>query len=221
MADPPITLLVLGAGASRRYQASTTPGTHKLWHPLPNGRCLMDLTLTRWAEALATLPEPCHVASVQVVVRPIDLPLAHPVVQTVLQKYPNLTLQVLPSPDCHLGMGHSLATAVATVPSHHAVVVALADMPFVSNEVIHQLLSALQQGADRVRPRWIQTELPANQWPVGHPVGWAPAWLPKLAQIGGDQGAKALLAITPNDITWIDTHDPGVVQDIDRWEDWA
>ena len=93
---------------------------------------------------------------------------------------------VIRNSDPDAGQGASLACAAAQV-SAAPVVVILADMPFVTVDHIGRLLAALPD-----HPRG--AAITAGDDVRMPPVAFATGWLPDLAALSGDRGARALLA---------------------------
>ena len=110
--------------------------------------------------------------------------------------------------DHALGIGHSLAAAIRDVPPDWtAVIVCLADMPFVKPTT----LAALAQDADSrviTRPCW--------KGQPGNPVLWGRLHFAALAALTGDQGGRALLS--RHLVKLLECGDPGVLIDIDTPE---
>jgi molybdenum cofactor cytidylyltransferase len=111
------------------------------------------------------------------------------------------------------GMGASLACAVRAAQAADAWLVALGDMPFVRPSSIGAVRAALEGGAGIAAPYFRARR--------GHPVGIASRYKQELIALGGDEGAKALLALHGADLLKIPVGDPGVIRDIDRPEDLA
>lgn len=111
------------------------------------------------------------------------------------------------------GMGASLACATRASGKADAYIVALADMPFVRPSTIAAVREALERGAPLAAPYFRARR--------GHPVGIAGRYYEKLIALGGDEGAKRLLAANESAIVKIPVGDPGVVRDIDRPDDLA
>jgi molybdenum cofactor cytidylyltransferase len=103
------------------------------------------------------------------------------------------------------GMGATLAFAMEQLREADAWLIALADMPSVQASTLQSLRDALQDGADIVQPTY--------RGAPGNPVGFSRLHLAQLLQLGGDQGARALLKAHP--VTRIAVEDPGILQDID------
>lgn len=111
------------------------------------------------------------------------------------------------------GMGASLACAARAAGKADAYIVALADMPFVRPTTIAAVREALERGAALAAPYFRARR--------GHPVGIAGRYYEQLVALGGDEGAKHLLAANESAIVKIPVGDPGVVRDIDRPDDLA
>lgn len=106
------------------------------------------------------------------------------------------------------GMGRSLAAAVAAIPAHwDAVLVALADMPFVRGDTIDRLVEHASPDAV-VRPR--------HAGRPGNPVLWGRSHFPALAELRGDAGGRSLLGDRVPLL--IDCDDPGILFDVDTPE---
>ena len=84
-------------------------------------------------------------------------------------------------------------------------------MPFVRPTTIAAVREALERGAPLVAPYFRARR--------GHPVGIAGRFYEELLSLGGDEGAKRLLAANESALVKIPVGDPGVVRDIDRPED--
>jgi molybdenum cofactor cytidylyltransferase len=111
------------------------------------------------------------------------------------------------------GMGASLACAARAAGKADAYIVALADMPFVRPTTIAAVRKALEGGAELVAPYFRARR--------GHPVGIAGAFYEQLLALGGDEGARRILAANESALVKIPVGDPGVIRDIDRPEDLA
>lgn len=109
------------------------------------------------------------------------------------------------------GMGHSLACGAQTATDQAAdgLIIALADMPFVTAATVDALVQALRSGAG--------IAVPAMAGRRGNPVGFASRHFSQLAQMRGDTGAKALLKAHP--IHEVTVDDTGIFRDIDTLGD--
>ena len=81
-------------------------------------------------------------------------------------------------------------------------------MPWVRLATLRQLIEALGSGASLVAP--------LHNGRRGHPVGFAARWADDLGALGGDEGARRLLATHASALRLLPTDDPGVLADVDR-----
>jgi molybdenum cofactor cytidylyltransferase len=176
--------VLLAAGRGERY------GGDKLLAPLADGAPMGVAACRMLVAAL-----PATVA----VVRPRDAALA--------EHLRGAGASVVECADAALGMGHSLAAAVAAAPEADGYVVALADMPWVSGSTIAALADALAGGASIAAP--------AYRGRRGHPVAFASRWRNALVALRGDRGARGLVAAAGTELTTIDVDDEGVIRDVD------
>ena len=108
------------------------------------------------------------------------------------------------------GMGHSIALGVRATSLAAGWIIALADMPFILATTIAQIADALATSKAPIVAPYFDNER-------GHPVAFAASMRERLSLLGGDQGARAMLAAEP--IHRVDTDDYGILRDIDRPED--
>ena len=111
------------------------------------------------------------------------------------------------------GMGASLACAVRAAGAADGYLVALADMPFVRPSSIAAIRDALASGA-RIAAPYFRTRR-------GHPVAISGVFFGQLIALGGDEGARKLLAAHEAELVKVPVGDPGVIRDIDRPADLA
>ncbi len=110
------------------------------------------------------------------------------------------------------GMAESLKAGLRAAPADWgAVLVLLADMPFVAAETLALLAAALAEGAPCV--------VPCFGGQRGNPCGFHRSLWPRLQVLHGDRGARALL--DGLGVRQIDVDDAAVLQDFDRPEDLA
>ena len=121
--------------------------------------------------------------------------------------------EVVVCPNADEGMGASLAYAVRVAGEADGYLVALADMPFVRPTSIAAVRDALAEGAQIVAP-YFRTRR-------GHPVGISGKFRSELEALGGDEGARQLLAAHEAELVKVPVGDPGVVRDIDKPADLA
>ena len=82
----------------------------------------------------------------------------------------------------------SLTNPKVTNAQADAVLIALADMPYIEFETIQAVVDALQRGARIARPYYLGQS--------GHPVGFSSMHFPALLALAGDKGARDLLRET-------------------------
>ena len=123
------------------------------------------------------------------------------------------------NPDYAEGQAASVRVA-ASIDPQAALMVLLADMPRVDVAVIlalvlhyRQSVAALGADADHVVVR------PQNKGKPGNPVLWGPAWLPRLAQLQGDEGARVLLSQSTVPVSFVSVDTEGIFADIDQPSD--
>ncbi|MEX8494891.1 NTP transferase domain-containing protein [Sphaerotilus sp.] len=190
----PVAGLLLAAGRGERFRAAG--GKDKLTAQLPDGRVVVLEALRRLQAALAPSGEGPVVAVVRAGRDDLaDLLRAH-------------GAAVVVSARAERGMGASLADGVAGWPDGRAVIVALGDMPGIAPATLVAVAEALHGGASIVRPR--------HRGQGGHPVGFAPVWLPALRALDGDAGARAVLQRHRETVRWLEVpDDPGCLADVD------
>ena len=110
------------------------------------------------------------------------------------------------------GMGASLAAAIAATATSDGWIVALGDMPRVDRRTIESVRQALERGAPMAAPY-------DRAGRRGHPVGFSRAVRDELLELGGDVGARDVLARHADMVERIVTDDPGIFVDIDTKED--
>ncbi len=191
--DMNIIGILLAAGHSRRFLHG-----NKLLHPLPSGLPIAQLAAQN---LLAALPQSLAVVRAET-----------PRLPALLRE---TGLDILTCEPDQQEMADSLAAAVrqvmfrATPPD--AIVIALADMPFIRPETIATLAQQLASGVPIVAPTY--------QGLRGHPVGFSKRFYAELATLQGDEGARSVLRQHVDAITLVECDDPGILQDLDTWED--
>ncbi|HZO25958.1 MAG TPA: NTP transferase domain-containing protein [Chloroflexota bacterium] len=110
------------------------------------------------------------------------------------------------------GMSTSLRAGLRAVrPEVDAVVVLLADQPFVTSEVVDALIDLHEKtGAKIVRPRY------GDQ--PGNPVLWDHSVFAELMEQQGDQGGRSLLQKYASNVAWVELPDLGQQTDVDTPE---
>lgn len=121
----------------------------------------------------------------------------------------NLNLRAIEAPKAELGMGHSLATAASKLQDAAWILVGLADMPWIKKSTIEAIKDRLDTSTNAiVRPVCAQQP--------GHPVGFTGNFIPEIAQLEGDEGAKNLVKKYRDRVIEIEVADSGILRDIDE-----
>jgi molybdenum cofactor cytidylyltransferase len=197
--------LLLAAGRGGRFDEHSL--TSKLLSPLADscsfersllalkasvGHCICVLPPVQ--SRLAGHANPRHVAAL------IQLAIKHQVAYLL-------------APQAHLGMGESLAWATAHLLRHgtspRALLVHLADMPWVQVSTMNALVNACDQPSTIAAPRYLGQR--------GNPVAFGSATWPKMLTLRADQGARNWIRQAQEDgqLRLIDCDDPGILRDID------
>lgn len=168
---PDFGILVLAAGQSSRF------GSDKLLTKMPDGQPLIAHSLVP-LKAMAKR----YQLKLCVVTRTDNYELNN-----------YLTEKEIPytaCPDAHLGMGHSIAHGIKSNPLWQGWMIALADMPSLTTNIIESLITHIIQNPHQVvRPSILKEE---KEIPL-HPVYFPQFYKLKLSQLTGNNGAKELI----------------------------
>jgi molybdenum cofactor cytidylyltransferase len=181
--------ILLAAGFSRRFGAS-----NKLLQTLPDGCPIALTTAKKLIEAV-----PLCIA----IVRHDNKILAD-----MLQ---SIGFKVLFCSEQDTEMADSLTAAIRFSAnfskSSDGFIITLADMPYTDPLTISAIASKLAEGASIV--------VPTYQGKRGHPVAFAAKFREELENLHGDEGAKSILKRYPQQITFLECNDSGILIDID------
>ena len=195
LGPPRVAAVVLAAGAARRMR-----GRDKLLEPVagrPMLRAVAEAALASRARPVA-------------VVLPPDAPAR-------AEAIAGLAVETVIAADCAEGMAASLRAGLAAVEARaDAVLVLLADMPEVDAADIDRLIAAF----DPAEAREIVRAATADGRP-GHPVLFGRRFFEDLRGLGGDQGARSILAAAADFVVEVPTAGEAALVDLDTPEDWA
>ena len=186
------TVIVLAAGSGSRFAADS----HKLAAPFSGGRSVLEATL---GQAIAS-----HLHVVVVTTeRVADLARESVAARDVV---------VMPEAGLDgsvgVGMGHSISAGVAVRPHAAGWLVLPGDMPLVQPSTLVAVARLLDDHA---------VVYAQHRGKRGHPVGFAPELYSELLALGGDEGARRLVARYP--AFGVELDDPGILIDIDTTDD--
>lgn len=176
--------ILLAAGQSRRF------GANKLLHRLDDGT---PMVLSSARQLRAVLAETIAV------VDETDSEVAGLLAQA--------GWQLIGNPRAREGMGTSIACGVAASRHANGWVIALGDMPYIPQTVIHAVVERLARGADIVAPVY--------RGQRGHPVGFSARHAAQLMHLHADTGARGILAAHRDSLELIEVQDRRVLMDID------
>ena len=192
MPAPPLSILILAAGAARRMR-----GQDKLLEPVagqPLLRHIAGIAAQTGCPVLVTLPpdRPARLAALT-----------------------DLDLQTRIVPDAATGMAASLRAGLSALPPDHAVLVLLADLPEITLEDLARMIAAQTRHPDHI------LRATATDGTPGHPVLFPPWARPDLAQLQGDEGARAVLTRHKARVLPVPLPGHHATTDLDTPEAWA
>lgn len=119
---------------------------------------------------------------------------------------------IVENTDWGTGLASSIRCGVVGVAADtEAIVVALGDQPGIASAVIERLIA-----------RWRESGLPIAavryQGQRGHPVLFDRSLFPEIAMLEGDVGARGLIDLSPDRVTYVDVDEPMPV-DVDTRRD--
>jgi len=119
-------------------------------------------------------------------------------------------VELVHNPDFEEGMGTSVRVGVTALGDDvDGVLIALADMPSVTSDVIDRLIGAFSPGGE------VSIYIPMYGEKRGNPVLWDAQWFPELRKLAGDVGGKVLFHRHPTAIRYVDVKSPSVNLDVD------
>jgi molybdenum cofactor cytidylyltransferase len=120
---------------------------------------------------------------------------------------------LVPAPGGTPGQAASLAAGIAALPPDvTGAAILLADMPLVTAGLVRLLAKAFTPG------RYL---VPCYQGRPGNPVIIPGEEFPRIMELAGDTGARALYRRPDAPVDWLHTDDPAVAMDVDTPDDLA
>ena len=192
---PVIAAVILGAGRSRRMAPH-----NKLLVPDKAGKTMIARVVDNVLSSNA---------------RPLLLVTGHQAeqIEHVLGGRP---VRYVHAQDYAEGLSASLKAGIAAVPPEcAAAIVCLGDMPLVTGRMIDRLLSMYEPTEGRL------IVLPTFRGKQGNPMLWDRRFFPEILQIGGDSGARFLVAKHTEFVCEVEMADDAVLRDFDTTESLA
>ncbi len=134
----------------------------------------------------------------------------------IRQRLAGAGVQYVINPNYQKGMFSSVKTGWAQIaPATEAVLIALVDQPMITSAVINQLIDAYHNGKKRI-------VIPTHDGKRGHPILLSTDFEEELMLLPDDvpYGLKALLDRYPDEVLEVPVDAPGILEDIDRPEDY-
>jgi molybdenum cofactor cytidylyltransferase len=117
---------------------------------------------------------------------------------------------IVSAPDYAAGLSSSLRAGLAALPAHvHAAVICLGDMPLITASDIDRVLDAYDPDEGRM------IVVPVYRGQRGNPVLWDRSYFTAIAALGGDTGAKHLLAEHAEQVMDVEMPTDSVLRDFD------
>ncbi len=155
-----------------------------------------------------------HVAMVltQCELRKIHVILPHEAFEKRRDCLEGLDVSVHQMPNCPISMGLSLSHGIKQVDDDcEACMVALADMPAISNNLINSLLAG-------AKPDTIVA--PQFQGRRGHPIVFGKSFFPDLMKLSKDQGARSVIKCNQSRLNLVEVGEAGCLIDLDTADDY-
>lgn len=124
-----------------------------------------------------------------------------------------LAVEVVINSRHHLGQSESLKAGLQALGGRvEAALFALGDQPLVKPGTIRLLVENYRAGGGIVAPFF--------RGKRGNPVLFGRQFFAGMMSLDGDLGAREIIARNPGSLCRVEVDDPGVVLDIDTWEDY-
>lgn len=190
-----ITCIVLAAGESKRFQ-----GNKLLFEIKPNVTIIKFLLKSILASKVDK--------TIVVLGHDADL------VRKKVQSLNSSSLHTVVNHDYRTGgMSSSVRQGVGEVLDSHAIMITPADIPFIPSKVFNQLIDYYYTHS----PRLI---IPTYQNQKGHPILISSDLFSHVRKISEEKrGIKEIITSYAEDIIFLSTESPTILQDVDKYED--
>jgi molybdenum cofactor cytidylyltransferase len=135
--------------------------------------------------------------------------------RAILKRLGSRRLKPVINHQYQIGMSTSIRRGLGQVSSNsQAVLIALADQPFIETDLINQLIDIYCQNPHGI-------VLPSYKGERGHPVILNRfRYQEEMENLTGDVGCRPILNRHPEDILEVEVKLEGVIADIDSWEEY-
>jgi len=134
--------------------------------------------------------------------------------EEVMPKLAARPIKIAINPNYHQGMSTSVIAGLNLIDDKaEAVMLVLADKPFVDSKIINELIEQFYAHDKGIA-------IPAYQAKRGHPVIFAIKYKAELLALKGDTGGRQIIAEHPGDILEVAVDSPGINIDIDTISDY-
>ena len=135
--------------------------------------------------------------------------------QAILRRLGSRRLKAVINHQYRVGMSSSIQRGLGQVsPKSEAILIALADQPFVETDLIDLLIDIYRQNPHGI-------VLPIFKGRKGHPVILnREQYQEEMEDLTGDRGCRPILDRHPEDILEVEVKTEGVIADIDSWEEY-
>ena len=193
MPQSKVAAIVLAAGASTRFEPSSTPKQLRTWQGRPLVAHTADIA---WAAGLDPV----------IVVLGAEADRVAPALE-------GRPVQVLRNYRWAEGMSSSISVGLAALPAYiEAALFVPIDQPLITPQVLQALIARWEESAaDIIVPR-------TEEGQRGTPVLFGQEFFPELAQLSGDVGGRALFEANADRMAHIDVSPPEILTDADTPE---
>lgn len=134
--------------------------------------------------------------------------------EEIMRKIATKPVKIAVNPVYHQGMSTSIIAGLKLVDDGaRAVMLALADQPFIDSQTINRLIDEF---CDHNRGIII----PTYQSRRGHPIIFAIKYKEELSSLKGDVGGRQIMEHHPDDVLEVAVASPGINIDIDTTDDY-
>lgn len=134
--------------------------------------------------------------------------------EEIIKKIATRPVKIALNPGYHRGMSTSIIAGLKLVDDGaRAVMLALADQPFIDSQTINRLIGEFCDHNKGI-------VIPTYQSRRGHPVIFAIKYKEELSGLKGDTGGRQIMEHHPDDVLEVAVASPGINIDIDTTDDY-